>query len=345
VKVPGFSKALDEITRMNFADPGFLWKEAYVACPDCGKAVDLGEEHRGWVCENPQDTFVAAGYRVSPFDCSSIIHPSALVKASVDYERKQDFYNQRLGLSLEDKESSILEDEVRSLFISEYPGGGFSYVMGLDMGNMCHAVIAAVLPDGNLIVVHRERIPLFNVIERRRELARQYRVRMSVVDHGPYTETVYRMQQEDRNLFAGVYSNSKAIDLFKVKEVDEDDGKGQQGIKQVNISRDRMFDLIMSNIRGGRLLVVANDEDDLWVSHLTDQKRVREFRSDELVFVWTKTRGEDHFHHGLLYATVASQILGVSSNGARIPMLVTSFAVEPVKTLTELRNRTIISEI
>lgn len=167
--------------------------------------MDLSPKYREWVVENPNDAFPAAGFRVSPFDCPSVIKPSSLVKSSVDYERPQDFNNQRLGLPMEDKEASLMDDELeRGASSVTKPGTGWNRVMGLDMGMICWCTIAEVLPDDTLVIVHTKGIPLARVIERRRELRAQFRVRMTVVDHGPYTETVYRMQAEDQNLFAGI---------------------------------------------------------------------------------------------------------------------------------------------
>ena len=101
---------------------------------------------RQWVIENPDDAFVDSGYQVSPFDCPTIIKPSALVKASVAYDRLVDFYNQRLGKSLVDRETSLARDELVNATVSGYPSGSLSYVMGLDMGNTCWALVCAVLP-------------------------------------------------------------------------------------------------------------------------------------------------------------------------------------------------------
>lgn len=329
VRIPGFTLELTEVAKRHFARGAFRWQEAYVACPHCGLAADLGPENREWVLENTEDAFVAAGYRVSPFDCPKVIRPSALVKASVDYERRQDFYNQRLGIPLEDKETSFSDEELERILVSADPGGSVNYVMGLDMGNICWCFIAAVLPENRLLLVHSEGIPLFKVIERRRELARKYRLRMSVVDHGPYTETVFRMQQEDINLFAGVYARSKAVDLYRVRDKEKDEERGVEGVRQVNINRDRVFDLIMFMIRAGGIHKVSDDNDQLFKKHLTDQKRVREFVDDELAFVWRKTQGEDHMHHALLYTVVASRLLGVSANLTHVPLVLGKFKVHP----------------
>jgi hypothetical protein len=325
VRIPGFSLELSQITKRHFADHSFKWTDAYVACPKCGLQADLSPTNREWVVENPDENFPAAGYRVSPFDCPTIIKPSALVKASTEYERMQDYYNQRLGIPMEDKETSLARTELDSCLISEYPGGGFSYVFGLDMGMTCWMTVAAVLPDNTLIIVKIIPIPLFSVIDDVPRIVREYKCRMGVIDHGPYTETVYRLQQILINSFAGVYSNkNKGIDLFRVKDQDENKEKGQLNVRQVTIARDRCFDMIMMMVRSGHILKVSCALDEQWKDHLTDQKRVREFREDELVFVWRKTSGEDHMAHSLLYALVASRMLGVAAGSqVSLPLVFT----------------------
>jgi hypothetical protein len=169
-------------------------------------------------------------------------------------------------------------------------------------------------------------------------LAVRFRVRMSVVDHGPYTETVYRMQQGDRRVFAGVYvRNWKSADIYKIKEVEKDKDEGVDGLKQVNISRDKAFDFLMLEVREGNIKMLAEQgtepgsvstEDEMWITQLQDMKRVREFQQDELVFVWTKVSGDDHYHHSLLYCLIASKMFRVGGNTTSLRSLVTKFRVK-----------------
>lgn len=328
VKIPDFTASLESITKQHFADPQFRWQEAAVCCPACGKPVDLSAEHRNWVCENPDDKFISVGYRVSPFDCPHNITAADLVAASVRYARRQDFFNQRIGLPMEDSESSLSMSELQQNIISDASYSRLTCVMGLDMGNTCYATIAAVLPDGVLVILHTEGIPMHTVVERRKQLERKYNVRMTVVDLNPFGETVWRMQQDSPNVFAGVYTRSKSVELFKVRDQQADAEQAKVAVRQVNISRDRVFDLIMMLLRNKLILKVSDDMDVTWAQHLTDQKRVREFDNDELVFVWRKTSGNDHLHHSLLYALIASKMIGVAS-GCRVALpLVSSFKVQ-----------------
>lgn len=328
VKVPDYSGDLRMITKANLHK--FRYQEAVVACPKCGGHPSLQVGYREWVCENPNDHFVAAGYQVSPFDAPNIIKPSYLIKSSTEYKRYIDFINFNLGLPAEDKESTLTEEELRELIIDQLDPSWGSYVMGLDMGLLCHCLVAFVTHDGFLINVHSEAIPVHLVRKRRKELAQKFRVRMTVVDSQPYTETVLAMQDEDPNLFGAVYVRSKNIETHYVREQDEDKREAKVEIRQVNINRDKAFDALMEVVRAKMLLKVKDENDDLWVEQLTDMRRIKEWTADaELSFVWRKSEeGNDHFHHAQLYAWIASQILGVSKSQLALPSLVSSFKVK-----------------
>lgn len=340
VKIPDFKGDIaKDIVKSTFANPNFRWQEAYVACPRCAKPANLAEKNRDWVCENPTDTFVAAGFRVSPFSCPEIILPSHLVRDSVKYERLQDFYNQRLGMALEDKEASLGESELLKCLITDEVSLSHPMVMGLDMGSHCACTIAAVMPEGRLIIVHTEMIPLFKVYERRKELAKQYRVRSCVVDHGPYTETVFRMQENDSRVWAAQYLRVKGnAEIYKIKEQEEKKDEAKQELRIVKIGRDKGFDTLMGKVREGKILKKAqqgvvpeqlSNDDAMWIRHLQDQKRVREFDGDEQpIFVWRKSEGEDHYHHSLLYADAASKLLGVVNRAPGIRSLVSKMKIK-----------------
>ena len=326
VKVPGYDGDLDKITKAHFAKANFRWMDSYVACPKCKSKVELAESKRQWVVENPNDAFIDSGYQISPFDCTNV-KPSAIVRSSVNYTRLKDFYNQRLGKSLEDRETSLALSELKDATINEMPGGIHSYVMGLDMGTTCWAVICAVLPNQTLIIVKIEAIPVHEVVSRSAALQQQYRIRMLVVDRGPLTEAVYQIQQNIRNSFAAVFVMSKGIELFHVKNVEQDNDKGVEGMRQVNIAKDACMDVVMSLVRAGSIMKVSDSMNDTWYTHMMDNKRIQMFKNGELMYTWVKTLKVDHSHMGLLYALVASRILGVSDDyGTALPLL-SSFQV------------------
>ncbi len=230
----------------------------------------------------------------------------------VTYDRLVDFYNQRLGKSLEDRETALALSELQDATIHDSPGGAVSYVMGLDMGTTCWALVCAVLPDQRIIIVKAEAIPLHRVVDRTVELQQKYRLRMVVVDRGPMTEAVYQIQQKVRNSFAAVFVQSKGIELFKTIDRDADRDKGVEDMRQVNIAKDACMDVLMSLVRVGQISKVSDDMDQTWYTHMMDNKRVQMFKNGELIYTWVKTLKVDHLHMALIYALVASRILGVS---------------------------------
>lgn len=332
VRVPGFSDDLVRVAKSDFARPDFKWMDAYVECPSCAKPMDLRTAKREWVVENPDDAFFDSGYKVSPFSCPDTISPSDLVKASVTFHRPQDFVNQRLGDAMADSETSLAEEELERAIISEYPGGGYSYVMGLDMGTVCWATIGAVFPDNNIIIVKVEPIPVHQVVQRVIELVKQYRIRMMVVDRGPLTEAVYQIQNSVRNSFAAVFVQSKGIDLFKVSDREEDLSRGVEGMRQVNVAKDAVLDVIMSLIRSGNIKKVSDQHDRVWKTHMMDNKRIKAFKNGEMVLTWVKTAGEDHSFMSLAYLFVASRMVQLSSGStARLP-LISTIKIQPQST-------------
>jgi len=326
VRIPDFDDRLDKITKLHFADPKFRWPEAYLACPKCGKAADLSPKHRGWVEENPGDAFVNSGYRISPFDAPSIIKIPTLVKSSVDYERFSDFCNQRLGIAMEDAEVSLTREDVRRAIVAHVEAEGFSHVMGVDLGLTCWVTVAQVYGDNSLVIVHTEGVPMQELYERYGELVQKYRVRNAVIDSGPYTELVYRLQQRHQNLFASVYVTNKSVELFIVKDKEENPQAGRLDLRQVNIQRNNGLSLVADMIKAGLITKIADKNDETWVTHILDQKRVKQFQNNELQLVWVKTTGQDHLMHSLLYTVIASRMLGVRSGYAGgLPFGITTF--------------------
>jgi len=330
VKIPG-SETLELRSIKKEMLPKLRYTEAYVECPACKKKPSLQPRHREWVCENPSESFTASGYQITPFDAPNIITPGYLIEASTQYKRYTDFENFGLGRPAEDKESTLSRTDLEPLLIETQGIGYGSYVMGLDMGLLCHCFIGFCTHDGFLILVHSEVIPVHLVRQRRKELAVQYRVRMTVVDSMPYLETVIAMQAEDKNLFGSVYVRQKGLEMYMVKDQDEDAEKGKGEVRQVNINRDKVLDALMELIRSRLILKVTDENDEAWMTQMCDMKRMREWTVDqELSFIWKKSEeGNDHFHHALIYTWVASQMLGVSNNALMLPFLMQKIKLAP----------------
>lgn len=328
VKIPGFDSDLRSINANNLK--AIDYKNARLLCPHCGKTPDLSPPYRTWVVENPEDNYDSSGWQITPFDAPAIITVPDLIVASTRYKRYEDFINFNLGLPAESKENSLTREELLALHLDGTPSFS-THVMGVDMGVTCHAVIAGVNPDGTLHVVHREKIALPNLTKRRLELASKYRLAMSVFDAYPYTETILRMQDEDPNLFASVYTTSKSMEIYKVKNVEENAEKGKLGLRQVDVNRNKAFDDLMMTVREGQIYFCKDQYTDEFITHCLDMKRIQAFTQDqEMQFVWKKSeKGNDHFFHSLLYCFIAAKLRGASQGLISLPFLTRSFKVKP----------------
>ena len=329
VKVPEWDKPLDEITRRNLHTT--RWKEARLLCPHCGKVPDQDLRFREWVLENTEDNYVAAGYNLSPFSAPAFITPSALIQASTNYPRKAQFVNFALGKPMEDSETTLTKGVLEGAIVARQEVSPVACVMGIDVGLTCTVTVVGIMQDNLHVILHTEEVHYSQIKTRHLELKRKYRIRMSVIDMLPYTETVLDMQGRDPNLYAAVYVDKKSLELQSVASRQEDKEEGLQGLRQVNVNRNKAFDVLMEDIKSGNIVKFSDANDQTWVNHLMDMKRVHKLnRNDEVEYVWVKSqKGEDHFHHSLAYAEVAARMVDMSYSPIILPSYVGTFKYRP----------------
>lgn len=327
VRIPGFSGDLRLMTKSILAR--VRWQEAKLHCPSCGAVPSLQEQHREYVVENAEEKLIAAGYQVSPFDAPNIVTAADLVRVSTEYPRVQDFVNFALGLPMEDKEATLTREELLAIFVTEFSPSNTVYVMGVDVGNTYHFVVAAVDGFDDMLIVHRERVPMGKARERYFELRARFNVICTVIDSGPHAETVMGIQGVDATCYAAVYMRSRSILTHNVVDREEDKEEGEAFVRQVNVNRNRAFDSYMESLRGNHLRVLEDgneEEKETFVSAHTSMKRVKVFDNDsgEMSYSWQKTDGEDHFHHAGLYAFIASRIRGVAKSTTGLSLFTVS---------------------
>jgi hypothetical protein len=329
VVIPDFSGDLKDINKNNLHD--FRYTEAYVSCPSCGGRPLLTPDHREWVCENPTEAFLAAGYQITPFDCGRIT-PGDLVLSSTRYKKITDFVNFGLGYPAEDAESVLSREELENCLVESRSEGTISHVLGLDIGMVSWCLVGAVHYDQSITIIHAEPIPVQNLRTRVKELEKHYRVRISVADALPFVETILAMQQTQRNLYAAIFMRSKAMETFNLKRKDEEHKQGIKDLRQVNVNRDKAMDALMDAIRTGLIRKVHDEHDEAWVEHCTAMSRIKEWTPDaEMSYVWRKPEsGDDHLWFATLFMHLASQILGVSRNtGPQVSLVPQTFKEKP----------------
>lgn len=333
VRIPHMPTSLQlrDINRKNLHKLQFL--DTYLECPKCGKEPSLQIEHREWVLENPDEGYMPAGYHVQPFDAPNIISLAYLVQSSTTYKSYADFENNNLGVTAEGSNETLERKDLDKAIVPRVESArSGTYVMGIDMGATCHVVIGRVT-DMGLVIVHVEQVRSENIRVRRRELWREYRVRLTVVDSLPYTETVLAMQLEDHNLYGAFYTETKGLESFRVKDQDEEKDSGRQEVRQVNIARTISFDALMIAIQSGFITKMHDDSDDVWIDQCLDMRRGSVMSlSGEMVYKWIKSdKANDHYHHATNYMYVASQMIGLVVNTIQVSSLIGSFGGKTVQ--------------
>lgn len=321
VKIPGFDGDLRTLNKTSMQKTRYL--EALLLCPHCGKEPDLGPKYREYVLENTEDNFEAHGYFVSPFDAPKIITVVDLLKASTSYARYSEFVNQNLGLTSEDSSESLTLSDLNAAFAQGFDLRSSNlHCMGIDMGNICHLAIGRITLEGQFLVVHRERVPISKLEERKLALQKEWRVMITVMDSQPFIDTVQRFQRTDKNLYGGVYSNSKKLEAFAIKMFEGDENEGKLPIHTAQINRDKCLDMLLGLIKAKEMVVapISSDEDELFMKHLLDMRRVQIFDDNqELTWSWVKSKdGNDHYHHATLYLYIAAQLRGTASRSIQL---------------------------
>lgn len=321
VSIPGYDRALDEITKDSIHL--LRYKEAKLLCPNCGKPSNLDPEHREWVCENPSEKHVAAGYKVGPHDAPRVITVPDLIVASANYNSKAKFRQFSLGIPAADAESGLTEADLDRVGVDMVESPFTTHVMGVDLGLTSHFMVGGVAANGQLVVVHYERCQLKSFRECYFSLKARFRVGIVVADIQPYTDLIMALSSEDPNLYGARYVARIGLEIYDVRQQVADEDNAIEGIREVSVNRNAILDRIMADFRppeGVEPAIVVRKMQDwpLVKSHLTDMKRASAaLRNGEFTSVWQKTsKGQDHYHHTLGYLWIASQMRGIVSNAA-----------------------------
>lgn len=327
VVIPGYGDKLETISKALLQR--IRWKEAALLCPRCGLKPDLSLPNREWVQENLEDHHDAAGYYISPFDAPAIIRTSQLVKDSTNYNRLTEFKNQALGLTAQDSEETlVLEDIKKALVYHNLKDSGL-YAMGADMGLLCRIVIGREDPTTKqLVIVHREKVPLGNFETRVRQLAGEFRCQMKVFDSLPYVDLIMRMQRADPNLYAGIFVKSKRVEVYRAIEQLEDPEEGKLDVRQVQINRNKALDELTGNFKRQGVVIQADaNEDEDYITECLDLKRILKVdESGEMNYSWEKsTLGNDHYYFATLYLSIAARMRGMATGGYCWPSVISKF--------------------
>ncbi len=187
---------------------------------------------------------------------------------------------------------------------------------------ICYITIGRLTPEGQFLIVHRERVPVGALFERKVALQREWRVMITVIDSQPYVDLVQRLQKSDKNLYGGVYSNSKKLESFAVKMFEGDEDEGKLPIHTLQINRDKGLDMLLGKFKAGEVVIapVGEEDDELYQKQLLDMRRVQVFdEHQELTWQWVKSKdGNDHYHHSTFYLYLACQLRGTANRNVAL---------------------------
>jgi len=334
VRLPKFKKSLSDIT---FNSKAELIKydihRAYVECPKCHRSTTTYEWE--FVCENPDDNYDGVGFQVTPFIIPDVRPPSSLISDSTKFSSSRRFINDSLGIPAEDSTTGLTAEEVRAAFTSDarWPDSPAHQFAGLDMGGQCALLTAQGNTHGDIRVMHAELIPLSTIHSRIPQIFAKNKVVASVMDSQPYPDTAMQLQSNIRSLWAATFVESKTLDLFQVREKEEDINKATFSLRQVHIKKNQGLDLLCNLIRSGKLTFAPSTFDmrETIIRHTTDMRRLtlKGFgQSEEEEVRWRKSsRAEDHLFHSLLYLVIASYMVGISTPTPPISMIASKFKV------------------
>lgn len=327
VVIPGFDKHLDEVTADNLHTVDYL--NAKVVCPRCHKPVNLGPQHREWVCENPSENYLATGYKLSPFDAPNVISVPYLVEASTSYANKAKFRQFNLGEPAVDAESGLTEEDLEKVGVEGNGSPYSSHCMGIDLGLVCHFAVGGVGADQKLGVVHYERVPLARFRERYWALKAKHRVTVTVSDQQPYVDLILSLSAEDYNLFSAMYVARQGLELFEVKTQEADYSEAMGALRQVQVNRNALFDQILVEVREDRIWFRKLQDWELMKVHMQDMKRASAaLRNGEFTSTWQKSaKGADHYMHSVGYLFIASRMRGIAAGHSTLNMGVSKFKV------------------
>lgn len=331
VHVPGYGRGevLRKITKETLHT--LRYQEAVVICPKCDRLPSLQPEYREWVCENPDQNYLATGYQVQPFDAPNLITVPYLIESSTQYARRTDFDNFALGRPAEDADSGLQGSDLDACLVEMDKSPFHTHFIGADQGMICRIMVAGVAQTGEMLVVHTEQVPVQNFRKRYKELCSQYRLISKVVDSQPYVETVMALQEEDPNLYGAFFVRREKLELYVTHTREENIEEGKTAMRDVQINRNKALDMLMEDVRSG-MVKIRKDEN--WAdikAQCTDMKRIKMLNSEsEFVYNWVKSsKKNEHFHMALLYCWIAKHLRGTAqATGSASAFGVTTFKVK-----------------
>jgi len=273
---------------------------------------------------NPDGTKQRVGVALSPFTAPAFITPSSLINSSLVYTSNTEFLNQGLGKVADLKDSTINIASIHFL-PTDYTVHRGLRIFGLDLGKQCHFLSGLIHYDSTIHVDTLEVIALPDLEAFLEDFIRKHPVAAGVMDSAPYSDLVYRVVKKYPCVFSAIYMDqvTPMPDLFKLTMHD----KFNEVVRQLSISKNKAMDLMASSL-DDFFTFAPSEHSAMLIQHLTDMRRVRDYRYEEMRYRWMKSRmGVDHMFHTLTYLFIAGKAAhaGMTKFMSGVPVQVHKF--------------------
>lgn len=317
VVLPGFSDKLEYLTKRDLAKLDH--REAYLACPEC--KGEVAKRDYVWEVEHKEfGVHNLIGVRLNPF-IAPFIQIGDLVQEYVKFTNKVEFVNQKLGKCASLKDSSITRENIIFEHSDRLFGG---YVLGMDMGKICHILVGCVRYDGTVHVTEMHVVKLSGIKEFLKLLTGRITFSAMVMDAAPYSDLTYSLVQEYERMYSAIYVDpaKPTGDMWKLTMSDKYD----EMVRQIAITKNLAMDTIANDLTNF-FTFEPNPLEATFTEHLMDMRRVQDFStSDEETqkWKWVKSKnGNDHFWHTLCYLYMASKLVMAGiSNTVAVPVCI-----------------------
>ena len=274
--------------------------EPRLICDKCNKPVDRFKDGE-WVNE----TTGKSGYQISKLFSSTTTFCEMVGKfdlALTDPAKMQRFYNSELGLPYEAYGDKINRSDLDSIkadyLMPESLSGKDVSLIGIDVGSFLDVIIARLLPDYRLQVVHIGRYKEFEDIVR---LIIRYNTIIGVMDAKPeirLAKSFCELKIIDKRRFIG----------YRCNESDTIRDTVDNRRRIITTNRTALLDFVRSFILTNKAELPKNAEK---IPDFYDQMTaaVRVFDDKRNRYVWEEGNLPDHFHHAFAFLLLAYKLL------------------------------------
>lgn len=300
VKIPGHDENLLLLTKAKAALLPI--SDAYLECPECKKPMET-RATRWRVDENPLGMRNTIGIKLNPFIAPAFISIPDLVESSLTYKSHVEFLNQGLGRVANLSDSTIQRDHIH---FEHRPQAAAQRIFGLDLGKLCYYIEGRLNFDTTMHIDELRVLKLSDLETFLEEKHKKVVFSAAVMDSQPYSDLVYRLVKKYPRLYSAIYvsPDTPIPELFKLKLTD----KHSEIVRQVSINKSPMMDLMAGSLNSF-LTIEPSPMEGTFIKHLLDMRRVRDYRFEEMIYQWIKSKqGEDHYFHALTYFFTAAKL-------------------------------------